>query len=235
MMMRVALALGLGIASAAGWTQMVQPSLYMGPQISFSAHRAQTQSAERSRRAQDPRQRATPAAAVPMVYRPDPARRRVNLARFLAKTQAVDPAGAKALAARFAQSDFIEDIGKAGAAHGLRIDNVADAYATYWINAYQATEGSNATPSRPKLVAVRDQAARALSATAAFRGATDAAKQEMAEALWVQAALLDVAVEQSKGDAEKLRAVGNAAATAARSMGLDFRQMRLTEGGFVAR
>lgn len=233
MMKPVLVALLVGIVPGVAPAQMFQPSLSLGPQISFQAHATAASSLPGGTATPDATVRARPVETAAMTYRPDLARRRANLARFVARTRAIDPAGADELAKMFARSDMIEEIGRLGAPYGLRIDNVADAYSTYWINAYQAFLGRNTTPSRTLMAAVRDQASRAIGATAQFAGANDAAKQEMAEALWVQAALLDVAVEQSRGDPARLKAVGQAAAQGAQAMGLDFTRMTLTEEGFV--
>lgn len=222
------LAIGAVALAAPAQAQMISPMLYEGPRISLQAH------AQRS--APTPADRAAPApdrGAVQLTYRPDLARRKANLARFVARTRAVDPAGADQLAAAFAATDFIGEIARAGAPYGLHIDNVADAYATYWIGAWYAARGRNDTPSRAMLAAVRAQAARAIGETAVFRGANDATRQELAEALWIQAALLDVSVEQSKGKPEALKAIGAAALQGARGMGIDLSAMTLTEAGFV--
>ena len=173
-----------------------------------------------------------PDAAI-LRYQPSRTRRTANLAHFVEKTRAVDPAGEKDLANLFASGDFIDKIGRALAPADLRVDNVADAYTVWWINAWQATRGSNATPSRAKNEAVRSQAARALTASAEFTGASDAAKPELAESLLVQATLIDTAIEQAKGDRTRLAAIGAAVAKGARGMGLDLRTMILTEQGFV--
>lgn len=221
--------------------QMISPMLYNGPQISLQDH------ANRFRSTPSQPRRSAPNAyrAVPdgdgeeavnpaaFTYRPDLARRRANLAQFVSKTRAVDPAGADQLAKLFASGDIIEKIQGPIAPYGLHINNVADAYSTYWINAWQATRGNNDMPSRNIIAAVKAQAARALARTAEFRSASDATKQELAESLWVQAALIDGAVEQSKGKPDDLRAIGKAAAQGARGMGIDLNTMALTEEGFV--
>lgn len=166
-------------------------------------------------------------------YSPSKARRTANLAHFVEKTRKADPAGAKDLATLFASGDFIDKIGKAIAPYDLHVDNVADAYTIWWINAWQATRGRNDTPGPAVKDAVREQAARALTAAPEFAGAGDAAKQELAESLLVQAALIDTAVEQAKGDRRRLDAVGAAVAQGARGMGLDLSTMELTDQGFV--
>ncbi|MGN7997539.1 DUF6683 family protein [Sphingomonas sp. 22176] len=120
-----------------------------------------------------------------------------------------------------------------GASQGLHIDNVADAYALWWVTAWQAAHGNNDTPIRAVLGTVRQQAANAVIATGDIARASDAQKQELAEALWVQSALIDGAVEQSKGNPARLRQIGDAVRKGAKGMGLDLEAIALTSQGFV--
>lgn len=168
-----------------------------------------------------------------MRFVPSQTRRTANLARFVERSRAVDPAGAERMAALFASTDVIGQMAPPLAAHGLRINDLADAYAVWWINAWQATRGTNDPSDRATTLAVRDQARRALASIAEIRGASDAAKQEFSEALLIQAALIDSAVDQSKGNRAQLRAVAAAAAKGARAMGVDLSGMTLTDRGFV--
>lgn len=126
--------------------QMVSPMLYHGPVISYRDH----VNAQKAPKAAD---RVAPGGAVDpaaMAYRPDPVRRRSNLAQFVAKTRAVDPAGADDLEKLFAQTDFIAAIGQAMAKQGLRLDNLADAYATWWVTAWQATAAITTMSALPR-------------------------------------------------------------------------------------
>ncbi len=191
------------------------------------------------RRSAAPRQGLVAETAAPapnlraLRYTPSKTRRTANLAGFVEKTRAADPAGAAQLQQLFASGDIIDKIGGALAQQGMRVDNVADAYAVWWINAWQATRGHNNTTSRATNDAVRDQAARALSASPQFVGASDAAKQELAESLLIQAAMIDASVEQSKGKSAQMRQIGAAVNQGAKRMGLDLTTMELTEQGFV--
>lgn len=185
------------------------------------------------------RQRFLPEAAAPVVnaralrYTPSRTRRTANLSRFVEKSRAADPAGAAQLEQLFASGDIIDKIGGALAQQGMRVDNLADAYAVWWINAWQATRGHNDTTSRETNEAVRDQAARALSASPQLVGAGDAAKQELAESLLIQAAMIDASVEKSKGNPAQMRQIGAAVNQGARRMGLELGTMELTEDGFI--
>lgn len=214
-----------GVARA----QMINPMLYEGPRIALQDH-AYRSSPDTEAPPARPRRVATPAM---LHYTPSKARRTANLAQFVSKIRAADPRGADDLQKLFAQGDFIEKIGALVAPQGLQIDNIADAYALWWIAAWQASRGSNDTPSRATLAAVRRQAAGAITATGQIAGASDAQKQELAESLWVQSALIDDAVEQAKGNPERLRAVGDAARKGAGQIGLDLDRFDLTTSGFV--
>ncbi|WP_146207984.1 DUF6683 family protein [Azospirillum sp. TSH64] len=166
-------------------------------------------------------------------FTPSKVRRNANLAAFVEKTRAVDPNGAADLQRLFAEGDIIERIGAAIAPVGLRTDNLADVYALWWIAAWQATRGDNDTLGRDMYAAVRAQSARALNAAGSPGKASDAEKQELAEALLVQTMLIDVAVDRAKGNPALMRQVKLAVAKGARGMGLDMAGMEITGGGFV--
>ena len=190
---------------------------------------------EYERRGSGQAQPAAPTAANPAAlrYAPSTARRRSNLNGMIANMRRADPAGAAELQRIFATEDFIELAGRGLAPYGLRTDNVADAYAAWWVNAWLAWAG-DASDTRPAQArAVSDQAGRALLATPAFVNATDAEKQALAESLIVQAALIGGATERLKTDPSQKAQLRAAMTQAGRSMGLDFSAMRLTPTGFV--
>ena len=158
-------------------------------------------------------------------------RRRTNYAGFVERSRRVDPAGADYLADTL-RSDPVAMMQPELAKVGLRIDNVADAYAVYWVEAWQAVHGVNGANSRATALAVRAQAARAIGATPEFASATPAQKQEFAESYLVQALMVGAAKEQADGDLAKLAQVSAAVEKGARAAGLDLRAMTLTEEGF---
>lgn len=166
-------------------------------------------------------------------YTPSKARRTANLARFVEATRRTDPATAATMQKQFASGDFIEKIGEALARHGMRVDDLSDAYTVWWITAWQATKGSSAETSQATNQAVRRQAAAALGEIGAVARASDAAKQELAESLFIQTVLIEAMVEQSKGDPARLDALAAAVNQGARGMGIDLSTMELTERGFV--
>ncbi|UIJ44092.1 hypothetical protein LZK98_13515 [Sphingomonas cannabina] len=237
--MRSILAFALCLSPAAanaqdvwGWSVLV-PS-YTGTDTLGLHLRDRMNHADRTGPAQ--REERRPVAKAPVAtfrYAPSRERRAANLARFVERSRAIDPKGADGLAQLFAQGDIIERIRPELAKHGLSVDDVADAYAVWWINAWQASRGLSGDVSDAATASVRRQVTEAMAATPAFRGAGDAAKQEMAESFLIQAVLLAGAVEQSKGNRAQLDAVSRAAVQGAHGMGIDLPAMTLTDDGFV--
>jgi hypothetical protein len=68
-----------------------------------------------------------------------------------------------------------------------------------------------------------------------MRTASDAVKQEVAEAYLVQTALIGGYLERAAGNPEQVRRLGDAVREGARAAGLDLASLELTDGGFVAR
>ncbi|MHA6316180.1 DUF6683 family protein [Altererythrobacter sp. CAU 1778] len=166
-------------------------------------------------------------------FRTLPQRTSTNLATFVAKTR--EPAKAD-LARLFAsQPDLIDEIGGVMQSYGLDPANIADAYALWWMSAWLVANQRQDTPPAATIAAVRDQARNAFAATSGFAEADDAGKQQYAEALMVQATLLNTALEQSANQPKMLAQLAEAAKKGALSSGLDLNTMVLTEQGFVPR
>jgi hypothetical protein len=186
-------------------------------------------------REQTVRQPATsPARPAALRYVPSKDRRAANLKGFADRIARVDPAGAKQLQGLFAAGDVIERMGALMAPHGFRVDDLADVYALWWITSWQAMRGRNDDPAPAVNAAVRAQTHRALAATPALVGADDATRQQLAESLLLHAMLIDAAVDQAKGNPQRMQVVAKTAAEGARAIGLDLAAMNLTERGFVA-
>jgi hypothetical protein len=174
------------------------------------------------------------APASSLSFTASPSRRKTNLAKFVSKTRPVNPDGATKMEQLFASTDVIASIGQGIAPKGLRVDNVADAYAVYWITAWEAAHGIvGSDTSRVQAQGVKAQVSRALLATPDFTSASPAQKQEFAEALLVQSALISASMEQMAGDPAQKRAIAAAVRKGARAMKLDLDAMTLTENGFV--
>jgi hypothetical protein len=168
-------------------------------------------------------------------FTPSLERRRANLAGFVQSARTSDTAGAYQLAALLGQGDIIACMEPELAKVGLHTDNLADAYALWWINCWSAVHGDLTTPDRATIDAVKAQAARALLTGGKTAATSDTLKQQFAEAMLIQALLLDAALQQVKGEAKQLKLLSSAANKGALEMGLDLRTTALTPYGFAPR
>lgn len=175
------------------------------------------------------------ASASALTFQSSLAVRKRNFAQFVSKTRAQSPENADAMARLLTSTDVIGMMGSAIAPYGLRTNNVADAYALYWIAAWEASRGiTDSGETRERIQAVKAQAANALLATPDFVNATPAQKQELAEAFLIQSALIQDTVNTYASDPAMLRKVSAAVAQGAKASGLDLKSMTLTEAGFKA-
>lgn len=168
-------------------------------------------------------------------FQVDPDRRAENLRGFVDQMKETDPEGAARLNAIIAATDVMGMISQAMTTVGLEANDVADAYAVWWISAYNGSQGVTDTPSRKSYQAVRRQAANILLSTPALVNATPAEKQQFAEAYLIQAALIDSAVAEQQSNARHLDALKAAVTQSAMASGLDLNQMELTADGFRLR
>ena len=159
--------------------------------------------------------------------------RKQNFANFVEKIRASDPAGAAKMQQFFASTDIIAAIGNGMASYGLRTNNLADAYAVYWTNAWLGSRGRNEDLPKAQMITVRNQAVSALLATPSVEAASDAQKQQMAEAMLVQAAMISAYIDNAKSDPVLMTKVKAAIAQGAKAMGLDLYMMTLTANGFA--
>ena len=179
------------------------------------------------------RARVAPAPAARLTYRPSMERRRANFAMFVAKSRKKDPAGAAMLEKALATSDVMGKMERELAGFGMRVDNVADAYAIWWLNAWLASRQRPDTPPAVQIAAVRVQAAQAIASMPGFATASDAVKQEMAEANLLQAMLIGAYMESAKDDRDLSRRLAAAVRQGARASGLNLDAMELTNEGFA--
>jgi hypothetical protein len=166
-------------------------------------------------------------------YTPSKSLRKKNLANFVSKTRATDPAGADQMEQLFANGDIISQIDSAIAPYGLTSSNAADAYAVWWVAAWQVANSDTRDVNGATYKAVSAQAARGFATSPEFANATDAQKQEMAEAMLIQAAMIDAAKDNFAGDPAMMKQLATAVKQGAKKSGLDLDTMTLTDEGFA--
>ena len=166
-----------------------------------------------------------------LIYKPSQSVRQKNFARF-AEESGAQGGQIKAL---LQSSNIIDQIDQMMRPMGLRANNVADAYTVWWVAAWEAVNNQDVGSSVAMYGAVKQQAANALLSTPQFASASDASKQEMAESMLIQAALIDAYIDAAAGKPADQAALAKAVNQGAKKMGLDLTKMNLTEQGFIPR
>jgi hypothetical protein len=201
-------------------------------QVRSQVRGSQDRDVVNSKKPKTPKNISEPIVATKLAYKHSPTSSRANLKRFVEKTRQINPQGAVELEQLFASKDIIGQINQGMVTVGLKPNNVADGYAIYWISAWLGTRGRNENLPKAQTIAVRNQAASALLNIPEFTSATDAQKQEITEAMLIQAALIDASIESAKSDPALLAQTQKAIAKGAEGFGLDLYSMNLTPQGF---
>lgn len=155
---------------------------------------------------------------------------------FIEMTAETDPAAAENLRNLIAaQPDAFEEVKDAVRGYDLDPDNIADAYALWWMSAWLAANSVHETPDGATMAAVKDQTRDSFLATPGVGDLTDTQKQQFAEGLLLQTAVVSASLEQARGDAELEAQVAQAALAGALEGGVDLSAVKLTRNGFEAR
>jgi hypothetical protein len=239
--MKRLLACVLAIGAAASWPARAQdvwgwsvlvPS-YTQTDILGTALRQSTQRAQAAAPA-PLTESPGPVAAAALRFTASPERRRANFAKFLAERRGSDADSLRVMETTLARPDLMPQVETELRRFGLRTDNVADAYALWWITLWQTANGRPEDPSRAATLAVKGQAERAFLAMPGIATADDAAKQAFAEGLLIQSIFLGAALDQAKQDPAQVRALAQIARRNARQTGVIVDGLVLTDQGFRA-
>lgn len=195
-----------------------------------------TQSEERrshtGRSATSAPRRGAPVTRTRLTYRPDAALRQKHFAQFVAKARQQDPAGAAKLQQVLANENVIGKVQAGIAPYGMSTNNVADASAVYLAYAWMATRADDRDPTRAQMLGLRNQLAAAMATNPGFASASDAVKQEVAEANLIQGLMAGQLAALAKRDPANRGRIRTAVAQGARSSyGLDLLSLNLTAQG----
>lgn len=166
-------------------------------------------------------------------FKPSLERRKTHLNAMVGRWRAVNPAAANDFQRLIGQADLFKVIADSFQKFGFGVNNVADAYAAYWINAWEAAHGVYTPGSKKQAQGVKLQVARAMLDSGALGQLTDAQKQELAEELLIQVVIIGAANEAVQGNLDQQVALADSVQASARQWGLDLTLMRLTEEGFA--
>ncbi len=176
---------------------------------------------------------AAPSAAslASLNYKPSTDVRKQSIKSFVDGLRTLNPEVAGEFEKVFAQVDIIDEIGKAVAPYGLKTDNMADAYAIYFLNAWMAANGRTDQNTPEQIAGVQKMAANALGNTPDMLKLDDAKKQQFSEALMIQGFLFDAILQESVSDPAALAKVKADTKAGAKEMGIDVDLFVLTPAG----
>jgi hypothetical protein len=160
-------------------------------------------------------------------------RTKQNLTAVVNHMRKTDSVNAAQMEQLFASNDIIGAVGSVMDRYGLERNNVAHAYALYWVVYWGLANKVYEAPSSKAMKAVAAQAEIGFSGSANFASMNDAQKQATAEELMALVAILDGTSEQAKLDPALAEKAAKASLEGSRKSGLDLDAMTLTEDGFV--
>lgn len=166
-------------------------------------------------------------------FKPNKSQTRANLQSLGRRLGASNPAIVVQAEQLFAKNDIIGAVGGVMDQFGLKRNNVAHAYALYWVVYWGLANKVYDAPSPAAMQAVAAQAERGFAANADFAAMNNAQKQAAAEELMALTAIMDASSEQAKSDPAFAAQLATASLEGSRKSGLDLDKMTLTENGFV--
>jgi hypothetical protein len=181
---------------------------------------------------------AATSAEAALRFTPSPERRKRNMAKFVDKTRATNPAGAAQVEQFLATTDVFAELETGLAPLGLRIDDLGDAMTLYAMEAWEIANNHQFPTTRARTAAVRRQMVQGVAGNPLLATLDDAAKQETAEAMLIQATILSTGYAQAKalGDKKIIAQISDAAHRGAiETLGFDVRSVDMDEAGIHAK
>lgn len=239
--------LGLGLTPSIVSAQIAPPDF--GPMMAGAAWSGVREADRTSRRdigraitgaaiANPPSARLTSIAGVSTsAYRPSSAvtaQVKRQYVQFISET--VSPQAGAQVKAVLDRQDPVRAWANLVGSDGLRPGDAADALAAYWILNWIIANGGDGGKAQAQ--GVRDQVRNVMASNPAFARLNEAQRQEMAEALMLNFLMQHTAYNDAykRRDQAAMRRLGDAAVTRFRNeMGVDLRQLQLTNQGFVRR
>lgn len=177
-----------------------------------------------------------PAVTYKTSFKPSPARRKANTRKFIDRLKTAAPAEAAKIEAELGSANIFAAIQSGIAGHGLSINDIADAYAVWWINMWEASQGIvGQVTTRETAMAVKAQVASGFRGWPQLGQMTDAQKQDLSDELFLIAATATGGAESLTGKPGEMKKYGVLVRNAARQSGVDLDSFQLTSKGFVLR
>lgn len=168
-------------------------------------------------------------------FRPDPTRRRANIAKFIGELRQTNALLADIIEAEMASKDFFAIVNAEVAKYGMTTDNLADA-TTVFIDTMRAATLPVDEPdaTRQQAQKVREQMALVLLATPETADLGEAGRQDRADAMILTAIFIGVTREAAKlqGPQGLKKYADDFSALSKAQLGIDLRAIRITNEGY---
>jgi hypothetical protein len=165
-------------------------------------------------------------------YKTSLSRRNATVKKFIDRIRKIDPAAAGSFQKQFEEIDIFSELKKALMAKGLDANNLADAYAVYWVSSWEASNGSVRDSSSEQVQAVRGQVLGMMRNLPQVSEMNEASRQEAAEEMLLTSVVIGASLDSVKDDPVKLKAYAAEMMRQSKTNGLDFTALTLTEKGF---
>jgi hypothetical protein len=221
-------------APAAAQVFALNPTTMVGyAGVAAAGQHARRQIGTRIAQRQPVRTSVSPAQVVARAsFRPNPAVRNQVYARTVALAGKMSADDAAKLRGLFASGKFRTEITKYMSPYGMSPNNVVDATALYLASAWYASRANSGDPTPAQMRGLRRQVALAMAATPGMLTASDALKQEIAEASLIQAMFSgSLAIEGAKNPAASGPMRAAAVNGVKASYQIDLSRMNLTANG----
>ncbi len=170
-----------------------------------------------------------------LIYTPSLELRQAGYKKFVETLRPQFPTQADAYQQIFGQMDIIAEMGKGmETQYGLRLDNMGDAMAAWFVTMWMTSRGRSDDNTREEIASVQKQTEAILAKIPEISKLDNAQKQEFAESLWMNVVSMSIEMEAAKSDPQKLKELQAAAHKTVRdTFKFELGNFELTPNGFV--
>jgi hypothetical protein len=168
-----------------------------------------------------------------LTFKPSVVRRKQSIEDFLNKVRSISPQSEDILRKQFAESDIFVKLAAAIAPNGLSVNNIADAYAVYWVSIWEASRGLIRPSNTTELQAVKAQVAEIMRTSPEYAAMTSTDKQAFSESLYLSSMAFSSSLDTLKDDPKQLASYAAEVNRQATAVGFALDAVTLTDKGFV--
>ncbi len=168
-----------------------------------------------------------------LTFKPSASVRKKVIDEYVKGVKALKPEVGAQMEAGFAKMDVLGEIAKGLAGYGLKADNMADAYAYYFMTAWMGAQGRTDDFTRAQISGVQNMVRTTIASNKELLALEDSKKQFFAESLLLQGLMNDEMTKAVANDAALKTKVMGDLKLAAKELSLDLDAFVLTPAGLV--